>query len=223
MKLLIIEQDRATASSVRRALSEHGHVVDVTHDRNEGLVLVRELEYDLLILDARLAGCEDRGLIAALRSAGSRTPVLLLGDPAATAADRVQALRLGAADFLARPFELAELLARIDSVLRRAPVRRPETLRVADLDIEPLRYHASRAGKRLDLTLKEFQLLGLLARRSGEVLPRSMIVEHIWGMAYTSENLLDVHIRRLRSKVDDPFDTKLIHTVRGVGYVLEPR
>src|SRR5207244_3603563 len=138
--------------------------------------------------------------------------------------DRVKGLELGADDYLVKPFAFAELLARVRTLLRRSPVRLPDILRIADVDIDLVRHRASRAGQRLDLTPREFALLALLARRSGEVLTRTLIAEQVWDMNFDSDsNVVDVHVRRLRSKVDDPFEHKLIHTVRGVGYVLEER
>jgi two-component system copper resistance phosphate regulon response regulator CusR len=139
-------------------------------------------------------------------------------------ADRVKGLELGADDYLVKPFAFAELLARVRSLLRRAPGRQPDTVHVADLELDLVRHKAARAGKRLDLTPKEFALLSLLARRAGEVLSRTLIAEQVWDMNFDSDtNVVDVHVRRLRAKVDDPFERKLIHTVRGVGYVLEDR
>jgi two-component system copper resistance phosphate regulon response regulator CusR len=138
--------------------------------------------------------------------------------------DRVKGLELGADDYLVKPFAFSELLARVRTVLRRSPSRQPETIRVADLEVDAIRLRASRAGQRLDLTPKEFALLQLLARRAGDVLSRTLIAEQVWDMNFDSDtNVVDVHIRHLRSKVDEPFERRLIHTVRGVGDVLEER
>ena len=154
---------------------------------------------------------------------GNQTPVLLLSAIGSVDA-RVRGLGLGADDYLVKPFSFSELLARIRSILRRAPARQPEVLRVSDLEVDIPHFKASRGGKRIDLTPKEFQLLSLLARRPGEVFTRTVIAEQVWGMNFDCDtNVVDVHIRRLRSKMDDPFAMKLIHTVRGLGYVLEIR
>jgi two-component system copper resistance phosphate regulon response regulator CusR len=223
MRLLVIEDERKTARYLRQGLAENGFAVDVAARGEDGLRLAQATEYDLLILDVMLPGRDGWSVLAELRRAGKQTPVLFLTARDAVP-DRVKGLELGADDYLVKPFAFAELLARIRSVLRRGPARLPETLGVADVELDMLRHRASRAGRRLDLTPKEFALLSLLARRAGEVLSRALIAEQVWDMTSNSDsNVVDVHVRRLRSKVDDPFDHKLIHTVRGVGYVLEAR
>jgi two-component system copper resistance phosphate regulon response regulator CusR len=162
-------------------------------------------------------------VLTALRQEGKQTPVLYLTARDAVH-DRVKGLELGADDYLVKPFAFSELLARVRSVLRRGPARQAEAIRVADLEVDVVRLRAVRAGRRLDLTPKEFALLSLLARRAGDVLSRTLIAEQVWDMNFDSDtNVVDVHIRHLRSKLDDPFERKLIHTVRGVGYVLEER
>jgi two-component system copper resistance phosphate regulon response regulator CusR len=223
MRLLVIEDEPKTARYLSQGLAENGFAVDVAGRGEDGLRLARAGDYALLILDVMLPGRDGWSVLAELRRAGKQTPVLFLTARDAVA-DRVKGLELGADDYLVKPFAFAELLARVRSILRRGPARLPETLRVADVELDLLRHRASRAGRRLDLTPKEFALLSLLARRAGEVLSRAHIAKQVWDLRVDSDsNVVDVHVRRLRSKVDDPFDRKLIHTVRGVGYVLEER
>jgi two-component system copper resistance phosphate regulon response regulator CusR len=223
MKVLIVEDERKTAAYLCKGLSENGFDVEVASQGEAGLRLARAGSYDLIILDVMLPERDGWSVLAELRRHGRQTPVLFLTARDAVS-DRVKGLELGADDYLVKPFAFAELLARVHSVLRRSPARPPETLRIADLELDLVRNRASRGGQRLDLTPKEFGLLSLLARRAGEVLSRTLIAEQVWDMSYDSDsNVVDVHVRRLRSKVDDPFDRKLIHTVRGVGYVLEDR
>ena len=223
MRILIIEDEKKTASFLRKGLSESGYVVDTSGDGNEGLLLALDINYDLIILDVMLPGRDGWAILMALRRAGKQMPVLFLTARDAVN-DRVKGLELGADDYLVKPFAFSELLARVRLLLRRAPVRRSETLKIADLEIMPARQRATRSGKRLDLTSKEFALLSLLMRREGEVLSRTLIAEQVWDINFDSDtNVIDVAIRRLRGKVDDPFEQKLIHTVRGVGYVLENR
>jgi two-component system copper resistance phosphate regulon response regulator CusR len=221
MKILIIEDEPKTARFLRKGLSEAGYVVDVAGDGTQGLYFALELEFDLIVLDVMLPGLDGWQVLARMREAGRKAQVLML-----TARDavhyRVQGFELGADDYMVKPFAFSELLARVRSLLRRAAPRTSETISLADLEIDLLRHRAMRGGQRLELTAKEFLLLTLLARRAGEVLSRTLIAEMVWDMNFDSDtNVVDVNVRRLRSKVDDPFPSKLIHTVRGAGYVLD--
>ena len=221
MRLLVIEDEVKTAKFLKKGLNEAGYVVDTTGNGQDGLLLATDMDFDLVILDVMLPGLDGWQVLTELRRAGKSTQVLLL-----TARDaiheRVKGFELGADDYLMKPFAFSELLARVQSRLRRSPVRPQNVVRLADLEIDLLRQRATRGGQRLDLTMKEFLLLSLLARRAGEVLSRTVIAEAVWDMNFDSEtNVVDVSVRRLRSKVDDPFASKLIHTVRGSGYVLE--
>jgi len=224
MKVLIVEDERKTAEYLRKGLSEHGFVVDVASGGESGLAMARELSYDMLLLDVMLPGQDGWSILRKLRESGRNTPALFLTARDGVE-DRVKGLELGADDYLVKPFAFSELLARIRSILRRATPARPDHLiRILDLEIDLLRHRVCRGGARVDVTPKEFALLALLARRTSEVLSRTLIAEQVWDMNFDSgTNVVDVHIRRLRSKVDDPFPRKLIHTIRGVGYVLEAR
>jgi two-component system, OmpR family, copper resistance phosphate regulon response regulator CusR len=223
MRILVIEDEPKTAAYLRKGLSENGHVVDCAVDGEEGLHLAQTSPYDLVILDVMLPQRDGWSVIAELRRAGKQIPVLFL-TARDQVHDRVKGLELGADDYLVKPFAFSELLARIHSVLRRGPSRPMETLKIADLEIDFPRRRVMRAAKRIDLTAKEFDLLSLLARRAGEILSRTIIAEQVWDMNFDSDtNVVDVAIRRLRQKIDEPFAKKLVHTARGVGYVLEDR
>ncbi|TAM48612.1 MAG: response regulator [Paraburkholderia sp.] len=223
MKILIVEDERKTAAYLKRGLEENGFIADVADDGEDGAHLAQIQSYDLIILDVMLPGRDGWSIVADLRRRQIATPVLFL-----TARDgvddRVKGLELGADDYLIKPFAFAELLARVRTILRRGPTRQSSILNIADLELDLHRHRVVRAGRALDLTPKEFQLLSLLLRRTGEVLSRTLIAEQVWDINFDSDsNVVEVHMRRLRAKVDDPFDCKLIHTVRGVGYVLERR
>ena len=221
MHVLIVEDEKKTAAYLRKGLSESGFVVDVTGCGEDGLLLARRGGYDLIILDVMLPERDGWSILSEIRRSGRQTPVLFLTARDAVQ-DRVKGLELGADDYLVKPFAFSELLARIRSILRRGPARQPDVLRIADLEIDLLQHTAARGGRRLDLTPKEFAFLSLLVRRTGEILSRTLIAEQIWGMNFDSgTNVVDVAVRRLRKKMDDPFSKKLIHTMRGVGYVLK--
>lgn len=221
MLILIVEDENKTAAYLKKGLSENGFVVDTASEGDAGLSLAKSNEYDVIILDVMLPGREGWHILSELRKSGKSTPVLFL-TAKDSVTDRVKGLELGADDYLVKPFAFSELLARVRTVLRRGPARQPDILRIADLQIDFLRHIAARRGARLDLSPKEFALLSLLVRRSGEVLSRALIADRVWGMNFNSDtNVVDVAVRRLRAKVDDPFDRKLIRTVRGVGYVID--
>jgi two-component system copper resistance phosphate regulon response regulator CusR len=223
MKILVVEDELKTAAFLRKGLTESGFDVDVCKRGVEGLRRAQSGEYDFLILDVMLPERDGWSILKELRQAGNSLPTIFLTARDAVQ-DRVKGLEMGADDYLVKPFAFSELLARMRSTLRRISTTPLESVRVADLDLDVLRRRATRRQNRLDLTPKEFALLALLCRHTGEVLSRAFLAEHVWDVAFEADsNVVDVHIRRLRSKVDDPFPEKLIHTVRGLGYVLENR
>ncbi len=222
MKILLVEDEPKTGEYLRQGLSEAGFVVDWTQDGAEGLNLALQSFYDLVILDVMLPGLDGWQVLQSLRGRGLQMPVLFL-TARDEVTDRVKGLELGADDYLVKPFSFAELLARVRTILRRGRGgAESTTLRVADLELDLLRRRVHRGGRRIDLTAKDFGLLELLMRRHGEVLPRSLIASQVWDMNFDSDtNVIEVAVRRLRVKIDEGHDVKLIHTVRGMGYVLE--
>ncbi len=222
MRILIVEDEPKTGAYLRKGLSEAGYVVDWVEDGITGLHQAETEDYDLLVLDVMLPGQDGWTVLQNLRRTKS-TPVLFL-TARDDVGDRVKGLELGADDYLAKPFDFVELTARIKSILRRGQPRDSNTLRIADLELDLTRRKATRQGDTILLTAKEFSLLWLLMRREGEILPRATIASQVWDMNFNSDtNVVDSAIRRLRSKIDDAYEPKLIHTVRGMGYVLEAR
>jgi len=220
MRILVVEDEVKTADYLRKGLGESGFMVEVALNGLDGQHLAQEYEFDLIILDVMLPGLDGWQLLQIIRRRHD-TPVLFLTARDAIE-DRVKGLELGADDYLIKPFSYAELLARVRTLLRRGPPREIEHFQVADLALDLLKRKVSRAGDRLNLTNKEFALLHLLLSRQGEVLSRALIASHVWQMNFDSDtNVVDVAIRRLRAKVDDPYPLKLIHTVRGMGYMLD--
>ena len=223
MRILIIEDEKKTAAYLKKGLTENAFTVDVAEEGETRLFLATTGDYDLIILDLMLPKRDGWSVLKTLRAGDRDTRTLVLTARDAVA-DRVHGLELGADDYLVKPFAFSELLARVRALLRRQPSRQPETVQIADLEIDLIRHKVTRVGTRIDLTSKEFALLLLLAQRQGEVLSRTRIAEQVWDMNFDSDtNVVDVMVRRLRAKVDDPFARKLIHTVRGMGYVLEAR
>ncbi len=222
MKLLIVEDEVKTGDYIRQGLTEAGFVADLARNGRDGHHLASTQSYDLILLDVMLPDVDGWKIVRSLREAGNATPVLFL-TAKGSVEDRVKGLELGADDYLVKPFSFSELLARVRSLLRRAGgTVTSDRLQVDDLVLDLARRRATRAGTRLNLTNKEFVLLELLVRRRGEVLPRSLIASLVWDMNFDSDtNVIDVAIRRLRAKIDDPFSTRLIRTVRGMGYVLD--
>ena len=221
MKILIVEDEQKTGDYLKQGLSEAGFVADLARDGIDGLHLALTGDYDLVVLDVMLPKLDGWQVLREIRRQGKQLPVLFL-TARDQVEDRVKGLELGADDYLVKPFAFSELLARVRALLRRGRTSEPELLQVADLELDLLRRRVTRAGKRIDLTAKEFALLELLLRRRGEVLPRSLIASQVWDMNFDSDtNVIEVAVRRLRAKIDDSFEPKLIRTVRGMGYVLE--
>jgi len=222
MRILIVEDEAKTGNYLKQGLTEAGFIVDWVRNGVDGLHLALTENYDLAILDVMLPGIDGWGVLAGMRRAQKDFPVMFL-TARDSVDDRVKGLELGADDYLVKPFAFSELLARVRTLLRRgSKSSSPEIFRVADLELDVLRRRVMRAGLRIDLTAKEFALLELLLRRQGEVLPRSLIASQVWDMNFDSDtNVIEVAMRRLRAKIDDAFEPKLIRTVRGMGYVLE--
>ena len=221
MKILIVEDEQKTGDYLKQGLSEAGFVADLARDGVDGLHLALTGDYDLVVLDVMLPRLDGWQVLREIRQKGSHLPVLFL-TARDQVEDRVKGLEYGADDYLVKPFAFSELLARVRALLRRGRTSEPELLQIADLELDLVRRRVSRGGKRIDLTAKEFALLELLLRRQGEVLPRSLIASQVWDMNFDSDtNVIEVAVRRLRAKIDDEFEPKLIRTVRGMGYVLE--
>jgi two-component system copper resistance phosphate regulon response regulator CusR len=222
MRLLIVEDEPKTGAYLRKGLNESGFVADLAATGLDGLDMALELDYELVVLDVMLPGMDGWTLLRQLR-ASKDTPVLLL-TARDEVSDRVKGLELGADDYLVKPFDFSELVARIKTIMRRGKARNVDTVQLADLEIDVFKRKVTRAGQRIELTAKEFALLHLLAKRPGEVHSRAMIASQLWDMNFDSDtNVVDVAIRRLRAKIDDPFEKKLVHTMRGMGYLMEER
>ncbi|MGA8009792.1 MAG: heavy metal response regulator transcription factor [Thiomonas sp.] len=222
MKLLIVEDEPKTGAYLKQGLSESGFVVEWARSGQDGHHLAVSMPYDLIVLDVMLPDIDGWRILQSLRQSGNDVPVLFLTARDAVE-DRVKGLELGADDYLVKPFVFTELLARVRALLRRGHVHSERgQLNVADLELDFLRHRVTRAGQRIHLSAKEFALLELLVRHQGEVLPRSLISSQVWDMNFDSDtNVIDVAIRRLRSKIDQDFEPKLIQTVRGMGYMLD--
>lgn len=221
MKILVVEDDAATADYVARGLAEEGHVVDVAENGRDGLFMAADGSYDVLVIDRMLPGLDGLKLVKTLRGAGTATPVIFL-TTLGSLSDRVEGLEAGADDYLIKPFAFAELVARVNALARRAvrPVK-DSVLRVHDLELDRLKRSVSRAGRPIDLQNQEFRLLEYLMLRAGEVVTRTMLLENVWDFHFDPKtNVVETHVSRLRAKIDRGFDADLIHTVRGSGYVL---
>lgn len=222
MRILIVEDEPKTADYLQRGLGEQGHVVDIVHDGRDGLHLALEVDFDVIVLDVMLPGIDGYAVLRGLRAC-KQTPVIML-----TARDRiddrVRGLEAGADDYLIKPFSFLELVARLQALSRRGRSQSESQLRIGDLEIDLFARKAWRAGQRLELTGREFALLATFARRQGEILSKTVIAELVWDVNFDSDvNVVEVAIKRLRAKLDDPFGNKLLHTIRGMGYVLEVR
>ena len=223
MKILLVDDEIRATAYLKQGLSENGYAVETAHTGLDGLHVAASGDHDLVILDVMLPGIDGFAVLSALRTS-RQVPVLMLTARGQTD-DKVKGFELGADDYLVKPFEFPELLARVRSLLKRGQQAvTPDILRVGDLELDPVKHRAIRSGQRIDLSAKEFALLALMVRRSGEVLSRTQIASMVWDINFDSDtNVVEVAMRRLRIKIDEPFDQKLLHTVRGVGYVMELR
>jgi heavy metal response regulator len=221
VQILVVEDEKKVAQFIRQALEEEGYAVDVAHDGEQGLALAQEKAYDLLVLDVMLPRLSGMQVIREFRARKGSTPTLMLTAKTAVE-DRVAGLDSGADDYLTKPFAVAELLARVRSLLRRGSMDKTTLLTIADLELDTVSHHARRGGKAIELTAKEYALLEFFLRNRDRVLSRTSISEHIWRYNFdTGTNVIDVYVNHLRNKIDEGFDPRLIHTVRGVGYVLK--
>lgn len=223
MKILLVEDEVRAATYLQQGLGENGYAVEVAHTGVDGLHAAASGDHDLIILDVMLPGIDGFALLTALRTT-KQVPVLML-TARGQIKEKVKGFELGADDYLVKPFEFPELLARVRNLLKRGPqAPAASQLRLGDLELDPVRHRATRGGERIDLSAKEFALLSLLVQRTGQVLSRAQIATLVWDINFDSDtNVVDVAVRRLRAKIDEPFPQKLLHTVRGVGYVLEMR
>ena len=220
MRLLLVEDEKKLSELVARALRAESYAVDVAEDGMRGWELAQAYEYDLIILDLMLPQLPGEEVLRRIRRTNQRVPILVLTARSATE-DKVQNFEAGADDYLTKPFAFAELIMRVKALLRRGPITRSSVLRVGDLEVDRFTQQVRRAGRRIELTPKEYALLEYLAANPGRVFSRTMIIEHVWDQSFEGlTNIVDVYVRHLRSKVDDPFPVKLIRTVRGVGYGL---
>ena len=218
MRILIVEDERKVAEMVSRGLKAESYAVDVAENGDTGWAMAHTYDYDLVILDLGLPGMDGEELLKRIRGRDARIPILVLTARDATAS-KVESFEAGADDYLTKPFAFAELVVRVKALLRRGPSNQSNVVRIADLEFDRLTQQVSRAGQRIVLTHKEYALLDYLATHPGRVLSRTMIVEHVWDQSFEGlTNIVDVYVRHLRAKIDDPFPKKLIRTVRGAGY-----
>jgi DNA-binding response OmpR family regulator len=221
MRILVVEDEKKTAAFIRKALQTEGFVVEVCHAGDEGLAALQTSAFDALVLDIMLPGLDGLGVLRRLRELGRQTPVLLLS-ARGEVTERVAGLNAGADDYLPKPFELSELVARVRALLRRGGETKATVLRVGDLELDTLTRQARRAGRDIPLTAREYRLLEFLMRSAGRLCARMTIIEKVWDYDFDpGTNLVDVYIRRLRGKIDADFEPKLLHTVRGAGYLLK--
>ena len=221
MRVLVVEDEKKTASFVRKALQAEGFAVDVCHNGEDALAALLATPFDGVILDIMLPGCDGLSVLRQLRERGNSTPVLLLS-ARGQVTERVEGLNMGADDYLPKPFELVELVARVRALTRRGGDSKSPVLRVGDLSLDTVTHRAERRGVSIELTAREYRLLEFLMRSAGRLCSRMMILEKVWDYDFDpGTNLVDVYIRRLRGKIDEEFEPKLLHTMRGVGYVIK--